>query len=185
MNALSRFFVNLSASRRAAQEYRWIRTDVPIPRAAVCLEIGCGNGELAARFVEGFQPARYVATDLDQRQLDGARRTVGRRLRSQPPSSLVLREADVLHLPFEDTTFDVVLAFVMLHHASPTHHDFSGVPHALSEIDRVLRPGGLLVYAEIFHQEPIRRWLTDHGYTLGPIRRRWRHESVVARKSGG
>jgi ubiquinone/menaquinone biosynthesis C-methylase UbiE len=185
MNRLSRFFVNLSASRRAAREYDWIRADAPVPRAAVCLEIGCGNGELAARFVEGFQPAQYVATDVDSRQLDGARRTVGRRFPSKPPPALVLREADVLCLPFADRSFDVALAFVAIHHASPTHHDFGRVPQALSEIDRVLRPGGLLLYEEFLHKEPIRKWLADHSFSIDHVRQRRRLESVVARKLDG
>ncbi|MFZ3355372.1 MAG: class I SAM-dependent methyltransferase [Thermoplasmata archaeon] len=183
MNAFSRFFVNLSARRRANRSYARMRTDAPIPPSAVCLEIGCGSGELAARFVEGFRPAQYVATDLDPRQLELAQRTLQRRFPSGSPSALVFREADVLHLPFADVSYDVVLALVTIHHASPSHHDFSRVPQALSEIDRVLRPGGLLIYEEFLHLEPIRQWLTDHGYTLVHVRRRWRLETVVARKS--
>jgi ubiquinone/menaquinone biosynthesis C-methylase UbiE len=185
MNSVSRFFVNFSASRRAARAYRWLQRAVPIPRSARCLEVGCGNGALAARIIEGFQPALYVATDLDPRQVEEARRAVEKRYPTGSPAVLVLRPADMLHLSDPDASFDVVLAFVAIHHASPTHRDFSRVPDALSEFRRVLRPGGLLVYEEIFHQEPIRKWLTDHGFSVGPIQRRWRSESVVARKSVG
>jgi ubiquinone/menaquinone biosynthesis C-methylase UbiE len=182
MNVVSRFFVNLSARRRARRAYARVRADAPIPAAAVCLEIGCGSGEFAARFVEGYQPAQYVATDFDPRQLDVARRTLQLRFSSGPPSSLVLREADMLKLPFAEASYDVVLAFVTIHHASPSHHDASRVPEALSEIDRVLRPGGLLIYEDFLHLELIRKWLSDRAYTLVRVRRRWRFESVVARK---
>jgi SAM-dependent methyltransferase len=184
MNSFSRYFVNLSASRRANRNYRWVRAEAPIPPGARCLEIGCGNGELARRIVDGFQPAEYVATDVDPRQVEDARKNIDRRYDARPPASLLLRQSDMLGLPDADASFDVVLAFVALHHASPTHHDASRLPRALSELDRVLRPGGLLIYQEFLHLAAIRGWLADHGYSIERTRRRWKHESIVARKTG-
>ncbi len=185
MNFISRFFVNRSAARRSEGRYRWIRENATIPSQAECLEIGCGNGELAARFVDGLQPAKYVATDIDPRQVEEAARTLRRRYPGGSPPALELRAADMLHLAFPDASFDVVLAFVAIHHASPTHHDFSKVPQALAEIDRVLRPNGILLYSEILHKQAIQQWLTEHRYALSGVRRRWRLESTVARKPAG
>lgn len=182
MNRISRFFVNRSSARRGAQRYRWIRENATVPERSVCLEIGCGSAEFAARFVEGLRPARYVATDIDPRQLEEAARTLRKRFPGGSPASLEVKQADMLELPFPDATFDVVLAFVALHHASASHLDFSQVPRALSEVDRVLRPGGLLVYSELFHKEGIRTWLTEHAYIVATAQRRFRLESVVARK---
>lgn len=184
MNTISRFFVNLSASRRAAGEYRWIRQEVAIPTSARCLELGCGNGHFATRFVGAFRPIEYVATDIDPVQVEAARRTIERRNGADATPNLTVRAADMLRLPFPDSSFEVVLAFVTIHHSGHSHHDFSQVPQALSEIDRVLRPSGLLVYQEFLHQDAIRRWLTEHAFTLEQVRRRWRLESVAARKSG-
>lgn len=182
MNPVSRFFVNLSSSRRSARFANWILKETSIPSTARCLEVGCGNGHLAVRILEEFRPAQYVATDFDPRQVEGARRTVEKRYSNHPPSGLTLRTADMLDLPEPPSSFDVVLAFVAIHHASPTHQDFSRIPQALSEFDRVLRPGGRLIYGEILHKDAIRKWLTDHGFTIERIQRRWRVESVVARK---
>ena len=184
MNRVARFFVNLSAARRADRAYEWIRRDMPMPPAARCLEIGCGHGDLAARIVEGFRPARYVATDVDPRQIETARRAAGRRYPSGLPPALILRNADMRHLPFEDTSFDVVLAVAALHHAGESHHDPTGIPEALSEIGRVLRPGGLVAYQEFLHKELIRTWFAGHGFSIDRIRSRRRLESVVASKSG-
>lgn len=183
MNSISRFFVNLSASRRAARYFEWIRRNVPIPAAASCLEIGCGNAAFAARFVEGFVPAQYLATDFDRNQLQAARLNLGRRYPRGVPPSLVLGDADMLHLPFADSSFDVVLTFLTLHHASPNHQDFTPVPVALSEISRVLRPSGMLVYEEFLHKESIRRWLVEHGYSIEQLQGRWRRERVMARRT--
>jgi len=184
MNRISRFFVNRSSARRNTRIYEWIRANLSLPAGATCLEIGCGSGDMAARLVDGFRPARYVATDLDPRQLDAAREALARRYPNGLPVALELRTADMLALPFPDASFDAVFAFVTIHHASPKHRDFANVPRALSEIDRVLKPMGFLVYEEIEHKENIRRWLLDHGLTLSGVQRNWKRESVVAKKRG-
>ncbi len=184
MNRISRFFVNRSSARRNTRIYEWIRANLSLPPGATCLEIGCGGGDMAARLVDGFRPARYVATDLDSRQLDAAREALAKRYPNSLPVALELRTADMLALPFPDASFDAVFAFVAIHHASPKHRDFANVPRALSEIDRVLRPVGSLVYEEIEHKEKIRQWLVDHRYALTSIQRNWKRESVLALKPG-
>lgn len=185
MNRVSRFFVNRFNSRRNARVCAWIVENVPPRSEAAWLEIGCGNGDLASRLLDDLRPAHYVATDLDARQLDVARRHLADRYPSGLPSALELREADMLHLPFADASFDEVIAVVSIHHATPNHHESAEVPTALAEIDRVLRPGGTLAYEEILHKDLIRSWLLGRGYTLSGIVRGIKRESVVARKPGG
>ena len=185
MGRVSRFFVNRFNARRSARIGGWIRENAANPDGAICLEIGCGNGELAARVVDGAHPSRYVATDLDPRQLDAAREHLAERYPGGLPRSLELQQANMLQLAFGDASFDAVLAVVSIHHASPNHHDPANVPAALAEIHRVLRAGGALVYEEILHKEVVRSWLMAHGYTLGGIQRGFKRESVIARKPGG
>ena len=182
MGSVSRFFVNLSASRRSARRVEWIRGSAKIPRAAVCLEVGCGSGALAARFVEGLGPAKYIATDIDPRQVEEARKLLARRFPTGMPPALELRIADMLRLPFPDGSFDVVLAFMALHHSGSNHHDPTAVPRVLAEVDRVLRPRGAFLYIEFLHKELIRSWLSQRGYSLEQVQRGWRVESVMARK---
>ncbi len=185
MSRISRFFVNRFNARRSERIYRWIQQEVALPSAAACLEVGCGNGDLASRIVDGLRPAQYVGTDLDPRQLDVARRHLALRYPDGIPPALEFREADMLHLPFPDAAFDLVVAVVSIHHASPNHHDSVNVPVALAEIDRVLRPGAALAYEEILHRDRIRAWLVERGYTLGGVARGFKRESVIARKPGG
>ena len=90
------------------------------------LEVGCGWGELAER-VETEASCEVVALDLSPRMVELARErgvdaTVG----------------DVQDLPFENATFDVVVAAWMLYHVPD-------LDRGLDEIARVLRPGGALV----------------------------------------
>ena len=149
------------------------------------VDLDAKYGDLASRIVDGLRPRGYVATDLDPRQLESARGHLAERYPRGLPHPLELREADMLRLPFPDASFDAVIGVVSIHHASPNHRDPVNVPQALAEIDRVLRPGGALVYEEILHKDVMRAWLTERGYALGSIERGFKRESVVARKSAG
>ncbi len=182
MNSVARFFVNRLAGRRIARRWEWLRSRLPQGPTGACLEIGCGNGEFAARFISEVHPERYVATDLDPRQLDAARRHLALRFPDGLPPALELDEADMLELPYPDASFDRVFAFLAIHHAGPNHHDFSNVPTALAEIDRVLRPGGTLAYEEFIHKDRIRAWLRGKGYVVAAEARHWNRETVVVRK---
>lgn len=183
MNPVARFFVNTFAGGRNRRRYRWLRAHLQISPGARCLEIGCGNGDLAARIVDGLAPSRYVATDLDDRQLAVARRHLAHRYPGGLPKALELQTADMLDLPFPEGSFDLVFAYTVLHHASEEHRDFAKVPGALTEIGRVLRPGGSLVYEEIFLKDEIRSWLAAEHYELVAVGSRWRRESAVFRKA--
>ncbi len=182
MQGFSRFTVNLFNGPRNARAYAWLVPNLGLPPDAACLEIGCGNGDMARRIVDGLRPARYVATDLDPRQLEVARKHLASRYPGCLPPALELRAADMLSLPLEDASLDAVFAFYSLHHADAHHGDFVNVPRALAEVDRVLRPGGCLAYTEIVNRDKVRAWLTSRGFRLAALRRGWTHESVVAVK---
>ncbi len=185
MNPIARFFVNTFTGRVNARRYRWLTANVKLSPRARCLEIGCGNGDLATRILDGLAPDRYVATDLDPHQIAVARRQLARHYPRGLPGALELRTADMLELPFSEESFDAVFACTVLHHASAEHRDFGNVPRALAEVDRVLRPGGSLVYEEFLHRDKIRAWLREHGYVLAAVARHWGREIVAAVKPRG
>lgn len=184
MRGVSRFFVNRFTGRRSARAYGWICPSLAVGPGASFLEIGCGNGDLAWRVVDGLRPARYAATDLDPRQLEAARQHLASHYPHGLPASLELRAADMLSLPFPDASLDVVLALYSLHHADEQHRAFRNVPRALAEVDRVLRPGGHLGYLEIVNKDQVRGWLGAHGYRVRVVANRWTTEAVVAAKPG-
>ncbi|HZP73135.1 MAG TPA: class I SAM-dependent methyltransferase [Gaiellaceae bacterium] len=103
------------------------------------LEVGCGWGELA-EWLARETGAEVVATDLSPRMVELAReRGVDARL------------ADVCGLPFEDASFDAVVAAWMLYHVAR-------LDVAVAELARVLRPGGTLVAItnSAFHLQELR-----------------------------
>ena len=92
------------------------------------LEVGCGQGELSERFLRELD-ADVVALDVSPRMVALAReRGVDARL------------GDVQELPFGDQEFDCAVAAWMLYHVPD-------LDRGLSELARVLRPGGRLVAA--------------------------------------
>ncbi len=182
MGRVSRYFVNRSTGRRNRRIYGWLAPNLGLREGAACLEIGCGNGDMARRIVEGFRPSQYVATDLDPRQIEAARSHLVSLYANGLPAALELRTADMLALPFPDASLDAVFAFVSLHHADAHHGAFVNVPKALAEIDRVLRPGGRLGYTEIVNRDRVRGWLVDRGFSIAAESRAWRHDAVVAVK---
>ena len=182
MNPISRWFVNHVKGRANARLYAWLHDHLVLPPASVCLEVGCGNANMAVRIMDGMSPSRLVATDVDLRQLESAGRFLQQHYSEKPPAGLELRPADMLHLPFPDRGFDAVFAFASLHHAGKSHRDAGALPLALAEIDRVLRPDGVLAYEEFLHLERLHEWLRGRGYEVTAQRRRWRRERVLARK---
>ena len=53
----------------------------------------------------------------------------------------ILRNGDILSMPYEPDTFDTVLLISILEHLKPVE-----LEHAFSEVWRVLKPGGQVVY---------------------------------------
>lgn len=182
MNRVSRWFVNHVKGRANSRLYAWVHDHLTLPPASICLEVGCGNGNMAVRIMDGMGPSRLVATDIDPQQLQAANRFIQGHYATGVPSGLELRPADMLRLPFPDRGFDAVFAFSTLHHAGSSHRDPSHLPEALAEIDRVLRPDGYLAYEEFLHKDRLRDWLLGHGYTVTAQDRHWRRELLVARK---
>ncbi len=91
------------------------------------LEIGPGTGGFAARIAAALPGVRITAIDQSPRFVELTR-----------ARGVDAREGDAQDLPFGDEAFDVVAALWMLYHVSD-------VRQALSEVRRVLRPGGLFV----------------------------------------
>lgn len=109
--------------------HRWVFDQLDFPAEANILEVGCGPAELWAqnreRIPEGW---RLTLADLSPGMVEEARRALGDRAD--------YRVADITDLPFEDESFDGVIANHMLYHVSDR-------PRAYREVARVLRPDGL------------------------------------------
>ena len=98
------------------------------------LDVGCGPASITADLAERVAPGRVVALDAAAGALEAARATLRERGLSE---QVEVTSGDVMALPFEDASFDVVHAHQVLQHlADPVG--------ALAEMRRVTRPGGIV-----------------------------------------
>lgn len=95
------------------------------------LELGCGDGSLWRKNAERLPPGwRVTLVDRSPGMLEAARAALG-----GLPLDFSFRCADAQDLPFEDASFEVVMAHHMLYHVPDA-------PRVLAEVRRVLVPGG-------------------------------------------
>jgi demethylmenaquinone methyltransferase/2-methoxy-6-polyprenyl-1,4-benzoquinol methylase len=115
---------------------RWKRAGLNLahlPRNPVVLDLACGTGDFSSLVSQQYAGSKAVAVDLTERMLQLAR-TRGLR-------HTVCGDAGLL--PFPDGCFDCVFIGYGL-------RNFPDLKVAVSEIERVTRPGGILVSLDFF-----------------------------------
>jgi ubiquinone/menaquinone biosynthesis C-methylase UbiE len=101
------------------------------------LDCGCGFGGTIASLNERFSNLQMVGLNIDGRQLARARQEVMPTNNNQ----IEFIEGDACQLPFEDNSFDIVLAVECIFH-------FPSRDRFFQEVQRVLRPGGKLALSD-------------------------------------
>jgi phosphoethanolamine N-methyltransferase len=105
------------------------------------LDVGCGTGvltRLAAKVVG--EKGQAVGIDPATKMISTAKENA-----AIEKSHAGFRVATIENLPFEDNSFDCALSSLMIHHLPPDLK-LSG----LTEVYRVLRPGGRLLVVDIY-----------------------------------
>ncbi|WP_172330180.1 class I SAM-dependent methyltransferase [Mangrovicoccus sp. HB161399] len=102
------------------------------PEAARWIETGCGTGALTSAILRQCAPATILATDASAEFVAHARAAI-----ADPRAGF--RTADAAHLPAEDGSADVVTSGLVLNFLPDR-------AAGLAEMQRVLRPGGLLSF---------------------------------------
>jgi ubiquinone/menaquinone biosynthesis C-methylase UbiE len=107
------------------------------PADAKILDVGCGPAEVLVRLARLSPTLRLTGVDVDAPMIDRARHKAAR---ARVAATFVVADAGAL--PFEDSTFDLVVSSFALHHWPD--------PHAgLAEVMRVLKPGGKAIIWDI------------------------------------
>ncbi|MFQ6370593.1 class I SAM-dependent methyltransferase [Shewanella sp. YIC-542] len=167
LNKLERYVV-----RHPARQWLQLQLEQPLllglfnhnlPAVEHALEIGCGFGQGITLLRKGFGAAAVTAVDLDEQMLHYcAARYAGK-------SWLQLTQADGSQLPFMDNRFDLVCDFAVFHHIPDWQR-------AVSEVFRVLKPGGAFVVEELYRAaicNPLSRRLFEH-----PQQNRFNHHQL-------
>lgn len=147
-------------------------------RSGSILDAGCGAGRTSLALARAYPDAHIVALDrFDAAYItSGGERLLRRNIALAGVTSRVEpKTGDLLHLPFDDNALDAAVS------AHAMDHLGAGTARALSEIHRVLKPGGrflLVVWAPswamfaissvlCFALAPVskwRRWVGDAGF---------------------
>lgn len=103
---------------------------------ATVLDLGCGAGH--ASFAAAPVAERVVAYDITHSMLD----VVASAARERSITNIITQQGSVDQLPFEDTSFDWVISRYSAHH-------WHNITLALSEVRRVLKPGGQVCFIDV------------------------------------
>jgi ubiquinone/menaquinone biosynthesis C-methylase UbiE len=155
LNWLEKLFMNNPI--RAAFQRRELRAMLRLGghvEGGRVLEIGCGRGAGVEIIFDLFRPSYVEALDCDPDQV----RRATQRLAGKYPNNLKIYRASATEIPADNGEFDAVFDTGALHHIPDNEL-------ALSEIWRVLRPGGRLFFLELLSSRtmgPFMRVLTQH-----------------------
>jgi 2-polyprenyl-3-methyl-5-hydroxy-6-metoxy-1,4-benzoquinol methylase len=134
------------------------RSPIPIPlewyKDKVCLDGGCGGG----RYL------RYMASAgaREVHGIDAGNTKFARETTKDYGDRVVIKNASVLDIPYEDETFDFVHCAGVLHHTANPRKGFS-------ELVRVLKKDGVVIISVYGRQDIFRRIILALAHFLSHI----------------
>jgi len=97
------------------------------------LDCGCGPGTITVNLAEVVAPGEVVGIDIEDKQHE-----IGRAYaRERGVANVRFETGNIYDLPFAPNTFDAVFAHAVLYHLKTP-------PKALTELHRILKPGGVI-----------------------------------------
>lgn len=108
----------------------WVISNYDIQPGMRVLELGCGSGFMWVGHEDVITKcAELILTDFSEGMLAMVRENVGAQ------ANVTYKQVDIQEIPFEENSFDVVIANMMLYHVPD-------LQKGLAEVARVLKPGG-------------------------------------------
>ena len=134
MSALEKHFVNSpSHTQRVADHAYQLLSHIDCKSGWQYLDVGCGVGT-AAQEIAATSGLAVTGIDVDPKQIEVAKSGVA-------CPNLQYKVMDATKLEFANETFEVVASRMATHHIPDWERAFS-------EMVRVLRPGGYLIYSD-------------------------------------
>ena len=137
----------------------WILSNYEISEGAKVLELGCGTASMWAGHDDLIaRCGMLMLTDLSEGMLSAARKNIGKR------KNVTYSLADIQDIPFEDGSFDAVIANSMLYHVPD-------LEKGIREVKRVLKNNGVFycaTYGEHNFTDVLAEWFELDGESFRP-----------------
>ena len=115
--------------------------DLDIDPDSYVLDAGSGTGIVTLGFQDtGFRPKKTIALDLSLNSLKIAREQFEKE-RSVDSANICSVQGNVLHIPFADETFDLIVTCGVL--------EYVPLDDGLREMARLMKPGAKLVFIPV------------------------------------
>ncbi|RQD82391.1 methyltransferase domain-containing protein [Methanosalsum natronophilum] len=101
------------------------------------LDVGCGVGSITMKIANKNTGSRVYGIDIIEDLVGQSKLNA----EFYGINNIQFSKGDIYKLYFEDNSLDTVICFFMLHH-------LDNIPHALSEINRVLKKNGTLIASD-------------------------------------
>ncbi|MDD3222820.1 MAG: methyltransferase domain-containing protein [Clostridia bacterium] len=130
-NISSRISLHCLYSRNEQGWFPWIFEQCSLGPDMKVLEIGCGDGSLWTNNLAGIPENMDITlSDISEGMLRDTRRSLGKK-----GSPFTFKAFDCHHIPYEDESFDLVIANHLLFYCED-------IPQVCREVHRVLKPSG-------------------------------------------
>lgn len=128
-------YLNSQAHSEGIEFNKFINEIQKIEKAVV-LDLGCGGGHVSYNVAPHAD--LVFAYDLSHEMLDTVSKTASQR----KLKNIFVQQGIAEDMPFSDHQFDVVISRYSAHH-------WQHVPSAMKEVNRVLKPDGIVIFVDI------------------------------------
>jgi ubiquinone/menaquinone biosynthesis C-methylase UbiE len=142
------------SNRYSIQLYHRLASAVDLKNKNI-VEVGCGRGGGLSYVTKTFSPSGALGIDLEDRAVKFAGKY-------HTDDGLSFKQGDAHFLPIESNTYDALLNV-------ESSHRYLDMDQFLSEVSRILKPGGYFLYTDFrFPEEmdPLRKSMNSLDLTL-------------------
>ncbi len=145
--AISRFYFSADGKDIQGRVQELVVSHIDWDGKGKVLDIGCGNGPLTIKLAQQFPEAEITGVDYWGKNWDySLRQCEENALLAGVNDRVTFQKASASMLPFDDDSFNLIVSNLVFHEV----HDTDDKRESIREALRVLKPGGVFVFQDLF-----------------------------------